>query len=339
MPFDKLRANGLLSEAGSQSIEIAPLSRYSFTCLLSVLNNSETSIERAQRIAAVLVYFTPALWAVNYLVARWAPEVLAPHALAFGRWWLAACVLACFCWPEILAKRAAIRAEALHFLLLGALGMWVCGAWLYHGARSTTAINIGLIYSASPVLIVLLSWVWLKERFAWLQAAGVAIALLGLLHIVLKGQWGSLASVTVNPGDFWVALCALAWAAYALLMKRWPSAFSPLARLALTALGGCMVMLIPLGMESLHGPGNVWGFKALGLIVASALIPGAGAYFAYSYAQKHLGAARVATALYLGPLYAALLGVVVLGERLHAFHVIGAALILPGIYLASRAPK
>ena len=39
----------------------------------------------ARRLAHVLVFVTPALWGANYLIARWAPGVIAPHALALGR--------------------------------------------------------------------------------------------------------------------------------------------------------------------------------------------------------------------------------------------------------------
>src|SRR5574339_827982 len=109
----------------------------------------------ARRIAHVLVFVTPALWSVNYLVARWAPDVIAPHALALGRWIVAAVVLGAFCAVELRDKRDAIRAEWKHFVVLGALGMWVCGAFVYIGGRSTTAVNIGLLYAASPVLIAL----------------------------------------------------------------------------------------------------------------------------------------------------------------------------------------
>ena len=72
------------------------------------------------------------------------------------------------------------------------------------------------------------------------------------------------------------------------------------------------------------------------LIVAAAVFPGACAYLGYSTLQKNIGAARTAMVLYLGPLYAAALAWFALGEPLHSYHAIGAAIILPGIYLASQ---
>ena len=72
-------------------------------------------------------------------------------------------------------------------------------------------------------------------------------------------------------------------------------------------------------------------------MLAAALLPGAGAYGAYSIMQRVLGAARVGVVLlYLGPLYSAAIAWAVLGERVEVFHAIGALLILPGIWLSTR---
>ena len=155
-----------------------------------VLSESDATPGTGRRdllVAQALIFVAPALWSVNYLVARWAPGVIAPHALALGRWTVAALVLLIFCHREIAAKRHLVRGEAWHFIVLGALGMWVCGAFVYIGGRSTAAVNIGLLYAASPVLIALASALWLRERFGVLQAIGVALALAGVLHVLLRG--------------------------------------------------------------------------------------------------------------------------------------------------------
>jgi drug/metabolite transporter (DMT)-like permease len=288
------------------------------------------------RLAGVLLFVAPALWSVNYLVARWAPGVVAPHMLALGRWSVAALLLGLFCWRELLAKRAHIRAEAVHLVVLGALGMWICGAFVYIGARSTTAVNIGLLYAASPVLVALASALWLRERFGALQALGVALALAGVAHILFKGQWAAALRLGVNPGDLWIAVAVLCWTAYSLLLRAWPSAFGALARLTLIACGGVLVLLPFTAWEALAWLPSTLSWRSAGLVAAAALLPGAAAYGAYSFMQRVLGAARVSMVLYLGPLYSAVIGWAVLGERIEVFHAVGALLILPGIWLSTR---
>jgi drug/metabolite transporter (DMT)-like permease len=289
-----------------------------------------------RRLAIALIFITPALWSVNYLVARWAPGVIAPHMLALWRWAIAALALGVFCWREIAAKRAHIRAEAGHFIVLGALGMWVCGAFVYVGGRSTSAVNISLIYAGSPVLIALASALWLHERFGVRQWLGVALAIGGVIHIIIKGQWAALADVRINAGDAWIALAMVAWAAYSLLLRAWPSAFGALARLTLIAAGGVLVLVPLTVIEALLWWPSTLSWQSVGLVLAAALLPGAAAYGAYSQMQRVLGAARVGMVLYLGPLYAAVIAWLVLGESIERFHFAGAVLVLGGIALATR---
>jgi drug/metabolite transporter (DMT)-like permease len=295
-----------------------------------------SATRRDVALAYALLFIAPAMWSVNYLIARWAPGVIAPHALALGRWCVAALLLAAVCHRELRDKRALIGSEWKQFIVLGALGMWVCGAFVYIGARSTSAVNIGLLYAASPVLIALFSALWLHERLGLPQVAGVALALGGVVHIVVQGRWDALAQVRINAGDLWVAVAVLCWTAYSLLLRAWPSAFGPVARLTLVACGGIVVLLPFTLWEALAWLPSTLSWRSAALVIAAALIPGAGAYAAYSFMQRTLGAARVGVVLYLGPLYSALVGWAVLGERIEPFHALGALLILPGIWLSTR---
>ena len=289
--------------------------------------------------AVALLFITPALWSVNYLVGRMAPGVIAPHMLALLRWSLAGLVLLAFAWPELRVKRSLILKNAWHYLAFGALGMWICGAWVYIAARSTSATSISLIYALSPVFIALISSIWLREKLGWLQWLGITLAFAGLVHVVIKGQWSTLAQVQLVAGDAWVMAATLSWTLYSICLKRWPSDFSPLARLVLIITGGVLLLLPLTAIEAMSGlpmTQTLWGYKTLALIVLAGLLPGAGAYLAYATLQKKLGAARASLKLYLGPLYAAVVAYWVLGEPIQGYHLAGAAVILPGIYWASR---
>ena len=284
--------------------------------------------------ALILLWFVPALWSVNYIVARKAPGTIGPHLLALGRWGLAALVLVVLARSELWAQRANIGKVWWQYLILGTLGMLICGAWVYQGARSTQAMNIALIYAASPVLISLGSVWMLGESFSKRQAAGVALALAGVVHVVVKGQWAALSQVQFVVGDLWILAATFSWAGYALLQKKWPSPLSATARLAAICIGG-VITLLPFSVWELFQDGlTVWGTDAFLLIVIAGLVPGLGAYWIYGWAQKILGANRTAVALYLGPLYAAFLTWAVLGEAPGWHHLIGGLFILSGVFLA-----
>ena len=292
--------------------------------------------ESRTRIALWLMWVTPALWSVNYIVARSAPGVVEPHMLALGRWALAGVILAFVARSELWRERSSTLADSGRYLVLGALGMLICGAWVYQGAKTTSAINIALIYAASPVLIAVGAVLWLGERFSWRQGVGVRVAMAGVFHVVVKGQWLALGQVQWVAGDGWIVVAMVAWAAFSLLQKKWPTPLGSTARLAAICMGGVLVLLPFSVWEYLQPDRPAWTMQASLLVVAAGLLPGIGAYWAYGFSQKVLGASRVAASLYLGPLYGGLTAWVFLGEAMGWHHVMGAALILPGIYLASR---
>ena len=282
-----------------------------------------------------LLWLVPALWTVNYIVARKAPGVIGPYLLALGRWGLVALFLLVLTRSELWRQRADIAKVWWQYLILGTLGMMICGAWVYQGARSTGAMNIALIYSASPVLIGLGAVLWLGERLSVRQGLGVVLALAGVVHVVVKGHWTALADVQFVAGDLWIVAATVSWAAYALLQKQWPSPLGATARLAAICLGGTLVLL-PLSVWEMSQP-DALPLTRYGvvLIVVAAIVPGLGAYWIYGWAQKILGASRVAVSLYLGPLYAGLAAWGVLGEPLGWHHAMGALLILPGVFLVT----
>ncbi len=291
----------------------------------------------AHRIAQALLWITPALWSSNYIIARAADGVIAPHALALGRWALAFVLLLPFCGAALVANFAQWRHDGRQMVVLGALGMWVCGAFVYIGAHTTSATNIGLIYAATPVAIALAGAWLLHERVTRQQRLGMALALAGVLFVIAKGEPANLLAVRFTVGDGWVLAAAVSWVAYTVLMQRWPSALDPTPRLAAIIAGGVLVLLPFTLLEAWAIETPPLGAKALWLIVLAALLPGFGAYQAYSYMLRELGAARAGLVMYLSPLYAAGSAWLVLGEAPHWYHAVGALFILPSIWLATRA--
>ncbi len=288
-----------------------------------------------ERLALLLIWLTPAFWAVNFIIARKAPGVIEPYTLALGRWGLAGALLLISTAPELWRQRQHLRAVWYQYLVLGFFGMLVCGAWVYIGAKTTGAMNIALIYSASPVLIALAAVFWLGERFSLRQALGVLLALLGVVHVVVKGQWLALSSIAWVAGDAWIVAAMVAWAMYALLQKLWPSPLSATARLAATCVGGVCVLL-PFAWQEMAAPSTpAWSLQATVLVVSAAVFPGIAAYWIYGWSQRVLGASRVAVTLYLNPLYAALVAWGVLGEPLGWHHLAGAVCILAGVFLVN----
>ena len=142
-----------------------------------------------QRFARALLWVVPLFWSSNCLIARAAAGVIGAHSLALGRWSLAFLLMLPLAWLGLRRDGSPwLAAEWRQLLVLGALGMWVSGAFVYIGGQSTSSANITLIYAATPVATATAGALWLHERMSPPQMAGVALALAGVLHVIAQGD-------------------------------------------------------------------------------------------------------------------------------------------------------
>ncbi|MCK6452426.1 MAG: DMT family transporter [Alphaproteobacteria bacterium] len=290
------------------------------------------------RLALVLMYIAPLLFTGNQVMARAAAGLFPPFAMAFWRWMLAVLLFLPFIGPELWRKRRGVLAEWRDHLVLGALGMGVCGAAVYIGAATTTATNIGIIYGASPVLIVALAGALYGERLTLRAVAGIALALAGMLWIILRGDIGAMARLEFTEGDLWIASASFSWAIYSVLLTHRPSVLTVLTRLAVNMIAG-IVVLFPFVLwetATVGPPPADW--RSLAIVVFLAFVPSIGAYQCHARVQKVLGASGTAPMLYVGPLYSVVVAWITLGEAPRLFHLLGALMILPGVYLATWRP-
>ncbi len=286
--------------------------------------------------ALLLLFVVPAMFVTNPVVSKAFIDTIPAWQMSLWRWLGAALIVAPFAARGFWRNRAAFAREWLDLLILGFLGLIMCGAVVYVAAGTTTASNIALIFSSPPIFIVVLGRLFFGQRMSKLQGAGVGVSFLGVIAILSKGDPAILAAARFTPGDLWILAASVCWAVYSLRLRSRPSAFGTLPRFFAIMLAGIPLLV----------PGAVWeiatigGFTptlpAIGAIAWLALVPAAGAYACYNYVTGRLGAARTGVMLYLTPIYGALLAWSILGERLQWFHYGGAILVLAGLYLTSR---
>lgn len=302
----------------------------------SAATRAHRELSRAERGALALLFVVPAFIATNILVARLGAETLPSAAFTFWRWLLAAALVAPFVAAELWRKRAAFRREWRDILLLGAIGMGVSSAFVYVGAKTTTAMNIGLIYTMSPVLIVILSVALFGERLSAPRWVGIGLAFVGVVVIIAKGDPAILAGLRFVAGDLWIVGAAIGWAIYSISLKRRSSEFGTLARFCVLALGGTLALLPFVIAENLAGRVMPTDLRSLGVVALAAIPAGILAYGTYAIVIGRLGPSRAGIILYLNPLYAAFYGWALLGETMQWYHLAGALLLLGGVFLATR---
>jgi drug/metabolite transporter (DMT)-like permease len=301
----------------------------------TVAQNGSDPRDTGQGLAYALLLITPALFATNYLTARVAVPLIPPFTLALLRWSLTAMLACAVALPLVRRHARQSLAEWRPLLLLGAVGMALCGASAYEAARTTVAVNIGLIYAASPAMIAVLARFMFGERLGMRQVAGMIACLTGVLWIIARGMPASLLQMQFVTGDLWALAGAIGWAVYSVLLKKHTGQLPPQVRFVWLCAAGAVVML-PFSVWELARVPAHWTLEAAGYVALLVVVASFGAYQGYDKAQRVLGAARTGIIMYLGPVYAALLAWALLGEPLRQFHTVGAALVLGGVYLVNR---
>lgn len=303
---------------------------------MSNLSGPPDSESRERQIAVILLFVVPVLFSTNIIAARAVSDFIPPFALAFWRWWLALLLFLPAIGPDLLRYRRELLGEWRDLLVLGILGMGICGAFVYVGADTTSATNIGLIYATAPIIIAGAATLLYREPLGRVKALGILVSLLGVLVIVFRGDLVALQTLSLVPGDLWIATAAVSWAVYSVMLRYRPSQLPGRVRFAATMLYGSMALLPFHILELANGDVPELNIETLIAVLIVAIVPGLGAYLGYARIQRALGASPTALILYLAPVYTALMAWLVLGESLQLYHLIGAALILPGIYLSTR---
>lgn len=278
----------------------------------------------------------PLFFSSNVIIGRAATDLVEPASLAFWRWGIAFLILLPFAWTGLRDHRATLRQETPALLVLGFLGMVICGAVVYIGLKYTTATNAALIYSTTPVQVIALEWIFSRQRVSASQAFGIVSALTGVMIIIFKGQPEALLTLDLNVGDICIAAGALSWSVYTIILKRPHLRKLPTMTVmgATTFLGA--VMLAPFALwETVNAGGLPTSPTAWASILGVALIASVLAYSSYQKGVQLVGPARTSLFMYLMPVYAAALAALLLGETIGWYHVLGAALIIGGVALAT----
>lgn len=284
---------------------------------------------------AILV-LPPLFWAGNALVARATVGDLPPVALAFWRWILALAVILPFTGRDLWARRHVLLAHWRPLLGLALTSVAAYNTLLYLAVQSTTAINATLVGTSLPVMVLLLSWLWLGQRIRFAQTVGMLACLLGLVAVITRGDPSRLASLTFTPGDGLMLLASTSWAVYSVMLRRFPVPVPGFTLLtALIILG--WLMLVPFYFWEQAGGAVVHVRPAtLAVITYTSVCASLLAYYFWNWGVVQVGAATAGLFANLIPLFTAILGVALLGETFAWYHAVGAVLIFSGIALASR---
>lgn len=289
--------------------------------------------------AYVLLAVTSLCWSGNHVLGRAMHNDIPPMALAFWRWSLASLILLPFVAAAAWRHRAAIRRHWRMLSLLAVLGVSLNHAFLYTALSLTTAVNVGIINAATPIIIAIVSYLIDREAMTARQMAGIVVSLGGVLVILARADLGVLMGLSFAPGDLIMLGSGLSWALYSVLLKRLPAGLPPLVFLLVLSVFGTAQLLPLYGWElATVGGFRITGPNLLTLAYVSALASVV-AFIFWNEGVAAVGANKAGLFQYLIPVSTVTLAIALLGEELRLYHLVGGLLTVAGLYITSAARR
>jgi drug/metabolite transporter (DMT)-like permease len=283
----------------------------------------------------LLAALPPLFWAGNFVLARALHMEITPIALSFWRWAIALLILLPFVHSGLWRQRRLLWRHWPVLTLFAVLGVTNYNTFAYLGLQHTTATNGVLLSSVTPVVIVALSFLLFGVRLRGVQLFGILLSLAGVVLIATEGRPVMLARLELNHGDLWILAASLDWALYSVFLRWRPAELEAKTFLAAIVAIGLLPLAVLYAWDLAAGHRfalNACNLAAIGYV---ALFPSVLAYVFWNRAVAEMGPNRTGQYLHLMPAFGAALAILLLGERLQAFHLVGAVMIAAGIVLAT----
>ena len=276
------------------------------------------------------------LWSGNFVLASQFVGSIPPITLAAFRWGAASIAFLPFIYKQILKDKDALLAYKWPILFGALTGVTLFNTMVYISARTTSTVNMTLFATTTPIFVVILSWLFLGEKISRFRAAGLIVAISGMLTVATRGDLDVLLNMTFREGDIWMLVAGLFWAIYSIIVKRRPLDISPYSFLGILFVLG-LIPLIPAAiLEQAYHP----EWEITPAIIGATLYIGLGAslaaFFLWNSAVKIIGPSTSSLFLYFMPVFSGLGAYMLLGQTIIAAQLVGFVLILAGVFLATR---
>ena len=271
-------------------------------------------------------------WAGNTVAGRMSTGEISPMVVVFLRWFIISIFLILFLNKKLILSFKLISGKLVWLCLMGSLGLTGFNALFYIAAQNTTAINLGIIQGIMPAIILVGSVIMFKEAVNFTKVTGLIIAFFGVLVVVSQGDYERVILLSFNYGDL-VMLCAcFFYSGFTLGLKNKP-VIDPIVLMTYFSLSALIFSIPLLIIEYYLGFIQVPATSTAWLtILYIAFVPSFLAQIFFIRGVELVGASKAGLFINFLPIFAAILGVLLLGERLFVYHLISLFIVLLGVY-------
>lgn len=285
--------------------------------------------------AYLLLTLTALFWGGNAVASRLAVGEISPMMLTGLRWVFVCVLLTPFYISGLREARPTLMRRPWRMTAMAVLGFTGFNLLMYVGAHYTTAVNIGLLQGSIPAIVFLGVWLVYRIPVTLLQAAGVAVTMVGIGIVATNGSLNALMSLSLNRGDVMMFAAGAFYAAYAVMLRDRPQVPGIVFFIAM-AWVACIASIPMVGIEIALGQAQWPTVKGWALLAFITVFPSLLAQIFFIRGIELIGPGRGSLFVNLVPVMAAILAVVVLREPFGWSHAVALALVLGGIALAER---
>lgn len=235
-------------------------------------------------------------------------------------------------------KERVQRKDIGKLALLSLFGVSINQSLFVKGMSLTSPISGAIIMITSPLLVLILGNIILKEKITWLRVSGVVVGLGGAALLILSNTVQTARSD--DPlGDLFIFINALSWGLFLVLVKPLMQQYHTITVLKWVFLFGSFI-LIPLGFSGIQAidwpslTGHTW-FNIMFVVIGVTFI----AYLLNIFALKTLSPSVVSAYIYLQPLMAAGIALYLGKDELTWQKVLSAVLIFAGVIMAGKKTR
>ena len=279
-------------------------------------------------------------WSGNFIVGKFAfLENIPPLSLVFYRWSLVWIILLPFTYKEIIKYKDTIFNNLPLLFFLGFTSVGLFNSFTYLSLIHTQVINSTLFNTAIPAIIILLCFLFKIEKTNKFQILGLIISVLGILSIITKLDIKIFLSLNFNKGDIIMIGGVITWGIYSTLLKKKKFTLPLLTLVHVICTFGLICVFPQFFYEFSQGQFIEFNTNLFYILIFLALFPSIGSYYCWAGAVSIIGANRAGIFLSLIPLFSTIMAIAFYKEQFQFFHLIGAILIVLGLFLSNKEIK
>lgn len=264
-----------------------------------------------------------------------------PMSLAFLRFAIASLLLA----PFFLTETNKVKIDKADLPKLIAIGVFIITlniSLFFEGIKRTTAIDASILTLVIPMISVLLGWWLLKEKVNLFNLFGVALGFAGAIIVIgLPQLINGGTPFLVLLGNSLIILASVAWVVGTIISKSILNKYSSLTVTGVAFLVGTISFFIPAAIEYIQNPGWINQISLLGILGLAymTLLSSISAYFLFEWGLSKTSVIAADLFQYIEPFAATILAIAILSEKISTSFLVGASLIVVGVYLGTLANK